>query len=431
MKTVVIVGSQWGDEGKGKITDYLAQDADVVVRSQGGNNAGHTITIDGQKFALRSIPSGIFNPNIQNIMANGMVINPKQMLEELDGLIARGIKSFKLAISNRAHIVLPYHRDLDGAYESERGNRKIGTTKRGIGPTYADKANRIGIRIADLIDEKLFREALENTLPVKNMELKMLGLKTYTVDEIFDEYIQYGRRIKQYVCDTSLLLNDEIESGKKVLFEGAQGVMLCIDHGTYPYVTSSSPTASSVPLNAGIAPRYIDTVLGICKAYNTRVGEGPFPTEIEGDLANYIRERGHEYGTVTKRPRRVGYLDCVALNHARRVSGINYLSLMLFDVLSGLKTLKICYAYELDGKEINYVPATISELERVKPLFVELPGFDEDITNVSSFDELPENAKAYIRKVEELTKTKVAMFSVGPDRKQTIKLVDLFNVSSK
>ena len=431
MSTLVVVGSQWGDEGKGKITDYMAQEADVVVRSQGGNNAGHTITINGEKFALRSIPSGIFNPRIKNVMANGMVIDPKQMLEELAGLEARGIKDYQLFVSNRAHIVLPYHRELDGAYEQFKGDKKIGTTKKGIGPAYADKINRIGIRIADLIDSVLFKEALENTLPVKNMELKMLGLKTYTVDDIYNEYIEYGKRIKKYVCDTSVLLNDEIEAGKKVLFEGAQGVMLCIDHGTYPYVTSSSPTASSVPLNTGIAPRYIDTVLGICKAYNTRVGEGPFPTEIEGDLATYIRERGHEYGTVTKRPRRVGYLDAVALNHARRVSGVNYLSLMLFDVLSGLKTLKICYAYELDGKQINYVPATISELERVKPVYVELPGFDEDITKVTSFDELPENAKAYIRKVEELTKTKVAMFSVGPDRKQTIQLVDLFNASSK
>ena len=426
MKTVVIVGSQWGDEGKGKITDYLAQDADVVVRSQGGNNAGHTITIDGEKFALRSIPSGIFNPNIQNIMANGMVIDPKQMLEELDGLVARGVKNFKLAISNRAHIVLPYHRDLDGAYESERGNRKIGTTKRGIGPTYADKANRIGIRIADLIDPVLFKEALENTLPVKNMELKMLGLKTYTVDDIYNEYIEYGKRIKKYVCDTSVLLNDEIEAGKKVLFEGAQGVMLCIDHGTYPYVTSSSPTASSVPLNTGIAPRYIDTVLGICKAYNTRVGEGPFPTEIEGDLAHYIRERGHEYGTVTKRPRRVGWLDAVALNYARRVSGINYLSLMLFDVLSGLDEVKICYAYEIDGKRINTVPATLAELEKCKPIYVTLPGWKEDITHVESFDDLPLNAKNYIKKVEELTNSTVAIFSVGPDRKQTIRLKEIF-----
>ncbi len=426
MSTLVVVGSQWGDEGKGKITDYLAQNADVVVRSQGGNNAGHTISFGGEKFALRSIPSGIFSPHIKNVMANGMVIDPKQMLEELEGLEARGIKNYQLFISNRAHIVLPYHRLLDGAFEQFKGDKKIGTTKRGIGPAYADKANRIGIRIADLIDPELFKIALSDTLKIKNMELKMVGEEPLDFNSIYNEYKEYGQRIKKYVCDTSELLESEIEKGSKVLFEGAQGVMLCIDHGTYPYVTSSSPTAASVPLNAGIAPRYINNVLGICKAYTTRVGEGPFPTEIEGDLANYIRERGHEYGTVTKRPRRVGYLDAVALNYARRVSGINYLSLMLFDVLSGLEELKICYAYEIDGKVVKTMPATLKELENAKPMYVTLPGFKEDITNVKSFDELPENAKLYIKKVEELTNTKVAMFSVGPDRLQTIKLIEIF-----
>ena len=355
-----------------------------------------------------------------------MVIDPKQMLEELEGLEARGIKDYQLFISNRAHIVLPYHRLLDGAFEQFKGDKKIGTTKRGIGPAYADKANRIGIRIADLIDPELFKIALSDTLKIKNMELKMVGEEPLDFNSIYNEYKEYGQRIKKYVCDTSLLLESEIEKGSKVLFEGAQGVMLCIDHGTYPYVTSSSPTAASVPLNAGIAPGYINNVLGICKAYTTRVGEGPFPTEIEGDLANYIRERGHEYGTVTKRPRRVGYLDAVALNYARRVSGINYLSLMLFDVLSGLEELKICYAYEIDGKVVKTMPATLKELENAKPMYVTLPGFKEDITNVKSFDELPENAKLYIKKVEELTNTKVAMFSVGPDRLQTIKLIEIF-----
>ena len=400
MSTLVVVGSQWGDEGKGKITDYLAQEADVVVRSQGGNNAGHTIYFDGEKFALRSIPSGIFNPKIKNVMANGMVINPKQMLEELKGLEARGITNYQLFVSNRAHVVLPYHEALDGAYENLKGDKKIGTTKRGIGPCYADKVNRIGIRIADLINPEIFKEKLKDVLVIKNKELEMLGEKPFKLDDIYNEYVVYGQEIKKFVCDTSLLLEEEIEKNSKILFEGAQGVMLCVDHGTYPYVTSSSPTGSSVPLNNGIAPRNIQNVLGICKAYTTRVGEGPFPTEIDGELANYIRERGHEYGTVTKRPRRVGYLDCVALNYARRVSGINYLSLMLFDVLSGLKELKICYAYELDGKIINTIPATLNELERCKPIYVTLPGWNEDITHVKSFDELPENAKNYIRKIE-------------------------------
>ena len=426
MSTLVVVGSQWGDEGKGKITDYLAQEADVVVRSQGGNNAGHTINFDGEKFALRSIPSGIFNPKIKNVMANGMVINPKQALEELAGLEARGITKYQLFISNRAHIVLPYHEMLDGAFEQFKGDKKIGTTKRGIGPAYADKANRIGIRMCDLIDPEGFKAALKSTLTIKNMELKMVGLEELKFEDVYNEYVEYGKKLKKFVCDTSLLLEEEIEKGSKILFEGAQGVMLCLDHGTYPYVTSSSPTGASVPLNAGIAPRYIDNVLGICKAYTTRVGEGPFPTEIHDELADYIRERGHEYGTVTKRPRRVGYLDCVALNYARRVSGINYLSLMLFDVLSGIKKLKICYAYEIDGKVINTMPATIDELNKVKPLYVELDGWDEDITHVTSFDELPENAKKYLKKIEELTKCEVVIFSVGPDRKQTIRLKEFF-----
>ena len=426
MSTLVVEGSQWGDEGKGKITDYLAQEADVVVRSQGGNNAGHTIVINNEKFALRSIPSGIFNPNIKNILANGMVINPKQLLEELHGLEERGIKDYQLFVSNRAHIVLPYHELLDGAYEQFKGDKKIGTTKRGIGPAYADKSNRIGIRIADLIDPEAFKNALKATLTIKNMELNMLGMDPLDFDTIYNEYVEYGKKIKPFVCDTSLLLEEEIEKGSKILFEGAQGVMLCLDHGTYPYVTSSSPTGASVPLNSGIAPRYINNVLGICKAYTTRVGEGPFPTEIDGELATYIRERGHEYGTVTKRPRRVGWLDCVALNYARRVSGINYLSLMLFDVLSGLKEIKICYEYKLDGKTIKTMPATLEELQRVEPQYITMPGWDEDITKVTSFDELPVNAQNYIRKIEELTKSEVVIFSVGPDRLQTIRLKDFF-----
>ena len=426
MSTLVIVGSQWGDEGKGKITDYIAQESDVVVRSQGGNNAGHTITFGGEKFALRSIPSGIFNPKIKNVMANGMVINPKQMLEELKGLEERGITKYQLFVSNRAHVVMPYHQALDGAYEQFKGDKKIGTTKRGIGPCYADKANRIGIRICDLINPEVFKKVLKDTLTIKNMELKMLGLPEFDFDEVYNEYVEYGKQIKPFVCDTSELLEEEIEKNSKILFEGAQGVMLCLDHGTYPYVTSSSPTGASVPLNAGIAARNINNVLGICKAYTTRVGEGPFPTELDGELATYIRERGHEYGTVTKRPRRVGWLDCVALNYARRVAGINYLSLMLFDVLSGLDKIKICYAYELDGKLINTVPASLDDYSRCKPVYLEMDGWKEDITKVTSFDELPENAKKYLRKIEELTKTEIVIFSVGPDRLQTIKLKEIF-----
>ena len=426
MSTLVIEGSQWGDEGKGKITDYFAQQADVVVRSQGGNNAGHTITINNEKYALRSIPSGIFNPHTKNILANGMVINPKQLLEELHGLEARGIKDYQLYISNRAHIVLPYHEILDGAYEEYKGSSKVGTTKRGIGPCYSDKANRIGIRIGNFIDEEDFKTSLEDALKIKNLELKMLGLATFDADKIYSEYKEYAKEIKKYVCDTSLLIEEEIEKGSKVLFEGAQGAMLCLDHGTYPYVTSSSPAAAAVPVNCGIAPSYIKDVLGICKAYTTRVGEGPFPTEIYSDVASYIRERGHEYGTVTKRPRRIGWLDAVGLKYARRVSGINYLALMLLDVLSGLDEIKICCGYSLDGKSIDYVPATIKELNQVKPVYISMRGWKEDISNVKSFEELPENAKIYVRKIEELTNTKVVLISVGPNRTQTIELEKIF-----
>ncbi len=424
--TLVVVGIQWGDEGKGKMTDYLGQKADVVVRFQGGNNAGHTITFGGNKYALQSIPSGIFNPRIKNVMANGMVINPKAAIAELEGLKQRGITDFQLYISDRATVIMPYHIMLDGAYETLKGGKNIGTTKKGIGPAYTDKYSRIGIRIGDLLDKEYFAERLKDALLQKNMELKMLGLEPLDYDTLYNEYIEYGEILKPYVCDTSILLNKEVEAGKKILFEGAQGVMLCIENGTYPFVTSSSPTAASVPLGAGLAPRYIDKALGICKAYTTRVGAGPFPTEIDGDLAHYIRERGHEYGTVTGRPRRVGYLDAVALRHACRVSGINYLSIMLFDVLSGLKTVKICTAYELDGKKIDYVPSTLSALERCKPIFIELPGWNEEITEIRDFEKLPDNAKQYLRKIEELTNTEIAIVSVGPDRTQTIIKKDIF-----
>ena len=425
-KTLVVCGIQWGDEGKGKMTDYLAQQADVVVRFQGGNNAGHTITFGGNKYALQSIPSGIFNPHIVNIMANGMVINPKAALGELEKLEERGIRDYQLYISDRAAVIMPYHIELDGAYESLKGGKQIGTTKKGIGPAYTDKAARIGIRMGDLLDKEYFAERLRDALAQKNMELKMFGKAEMDFDTLYNEYLGYGEKLRKHICDTSILLNKLIEEGKKVLFEGAQGVMLCIDNGTYPFVTSSSPTAASVPLGAGIAPKYIDNVLGICKAYTTRVGAGPFPTEIEGDLANYIRERGHEYGTVTGRPRRVGYLDCVALRHACRVSGVTHLSIMLFDVLSGMEKLKICVGYELDGRRVDYVPSCLSALERCKPVYEELPGWKDEITNVRNYDSLPAAAKGYIRRIEELTGVEVAVVSVGPDRTQTINRKEIF-----
>lgn len=426
MSIVVCEGSQWGDEGKGKITDYLAQQADVVVRFQGGNNAGHTIVFNGHKYALRLIPSGIFSENTKNVLANGMVINPEAFFEELKMIEDAGFKNYKLFISNRAHVIMPYHIDLDGAIEEFLSDSKIGTTKKGIGPCYTDKASRVGIRIGDLIDEEQLKNRLKTTLAYKNMELQMFHKKTYDYDEMLQKCLKWGKQLKPFICDTSVLLNEEIKKNSKILFEGAQGAMLCLDHGTYPYVTSSSPTASSIPVNCGIPPYEVKTVLGIAKSYTTRVGEGPFPSELKNELGDLIRERGHEYGTVTKRPRRIGYLDTVVLNHAIRVSGIKYLSIMLFDVLSNIDNLKICYAYELDGKVINYIPSTLNEYQRCKPIYIDMPSWKEDISKVTSYEELPKNAKKYLKKIEELTNKEIAIFSVGPDRTQTIVLKDLF-----
>lgn len=426
MPRIVCEGSQWGDEGKGKITDYLAQQADVVVRFQGGNNAGHTIVFNNHKYALRLIPSGIFNEHIKNVLANGMVINPKAFFEELEMIENAGFHNYQLFISNRAHIIMPYHLDLDGALEEMLVDEKIGTTKKGIGPCYTDKAARYGIRVGDLLDKEYLRKRLSTVLAYKNMELALFNKPQYDFDALYNLCISWGEKLKPFVCDTSMLLEEEIKKDSKILFEGAQGVMLCLDHGSYPYVTSSSPTASSVPLNCGIPPYTINKVLGIAKAYTTRVGEGPFPSELHNELGNYIRERGHEYGTVTHRPRRVGYLDTVVLNHAIRVSGINYLAVMLFDVLSGVEDLKICYAYELNGKVIDYIPSTLSDYEKCKPLYIKMKPWYEDLSNVKSYDELPENAKNYLNKISMLTGKEIAIFSVGPDRNQTIVMKDLF-----
>lgn len=425
MASVVIVGSQWGDEGKGKMTDYLSQEADVVVRSQGGNNAGHSIVFEGKKFALRLVPSGIFGAKKLSVIGNGVVVNPKALLEEIHYLEDNGVDVSGLRISNRAHVTMPYHILLDKCEEKAKGDQKVGTTQKGIGPTYMDKVARIGIRMCDLLEKDTFEKKLRENLKIKNeMFTKIYGVEPLKFDDIFDEYYQYGQELKKYVTDTSLLINDEMDAGKKVLFEGAQGTMLDIDDGTYPYVTSSNPAAGGASTGAGVGPNRIDRVVGICKAYTTRVGEGPFPTELTDEIGNHIRETGHEYGVVTGRPRRVGWLDAVALRHAHRVDGLNYLSLNLLDVLSGLKTIKIARAYELDGKEINYYPASLEELDRCKPVYDELPGWDEDITNVTKFDDLPENAKNYLKRIKELTDTPLATVSVGPDREQTMILHD-------
>ncbi|MBN2880440.1 adenylosuccinate synthase [Candidatus Woesearchaeota archaeon] len=425
-KRLVVVGSQWGDEGKGKITDYLAEKADVVVRSQGGNNAGHTIKFNNRKFALHLIPSGIFNPKIINIMGNGMVINPFALLEELEMLKNEGIKDYNLYISNRAHIVLPHHIELDALYETIKGADAVGTTKKGIGPAYMDKVSRVGVRISDLINPESLRKRLKINVDSARVILEANNQTIENFEDLYNNLIEIGQIIKPYITDTSVLLNNLIEDGKNILFEGAQGSMLCVDHGTYPYVTSSSPTAAAVPLNSGISPYLITDVIGVTKAYTTRVGAGVFPTEFEDEIAKTIRKIGNEYGTTTRRPRRIGWLDLVVLKHVKRINGLNNLAIMLLDVLTGIEELKVCVSYNLDGKEIDYIPADYFEYERCKPNYISLPGWNEDITKISSFDELPKNCKNYLKTIEDILKTKVTIVSVGPDRKQTVTLKNIF-----
>lgn len=415
MTSVVVVGTQWGDEGKGKITDFLSQDAEVIARYQGGDNAGHTIVIDGKKFKLHLIPSGIFFPEKISVIGNGVVVNPKSLVKELEYLHAEGVSTDSLRVSDRAHVILPYHIKLDQLQEAAKGDNKIGTTNKGIGPAYMDKAARVGIRIADLLDKEVFAERLKTNLAEKNrLFTKMYGSEGLSFDDIFEEYYAYGQQIKQYVTDTSVILNDALDAGKRVLFEGAQGVMLDIDQGTYPFVTSSNPVAGGVTIGSGVGPSKINKVVGVCKAYTSRVGDGPFPTELSDEVGERIREVGHEYGTTTGRPRRVGWFDSVVMRHSRRVSGITNLSLNCIDVLSGLDTVKICVAYDLDGKRIDYYPASLEQLKRCKPIYEELPGWEEDITGCRSLDELPENARNYVRRVGELVSVRISTFSVGP-----------------
>ena len=420
MTSVVVVGTQWGDEGKGKITDFLSANAEVIARYQGGDNAGHTIVIDGKKFKLQLIPSGIFFPQKISVIGNGVVVNPKSLVKELAYLHEEGVTTDSLRISDRAHVILPYHIELDRLQEESKGDNKIGTTIKGIGPAYMDKAARVGIRIADLLDRDVFAQRLRINLEEKNRQFtKLYDAEALSFDDIFEEYYEYGQQIKQYVTDTSVILNDALDNGKRVLFEGAQGVMLDIDQGTYPFVTSSNPVAGGVTIGSGVGPSKIDKVVGVCKAYTSRVGDGPFPTELFDEVGDRIREVGHEYGTTTGRPRRVGWFDSVVMRHSRRVSGITNLSLNSIDVLSGLDTVKICVAYDLDGERIDHYPASLEQLKRCKPIYEELPGWSEDITGVRHLDELPENARNYVRRVGELVGVRISTFSVGPDRDQT------------
>ena len=376
--------------------------------------------IDGKKFKLHLIPSGIFFPEKISVIGNGVVVNPKSLVKELAYLHEEGVTTDNLRISDRAHVILPYHIELDRLQEESKGDNKIGTTIKGIGPAYMDKAARVGIRIADLLDRDVFAERLRINLEEKNRQFtKLYDAEALSFDDIFEEYYEYGQQIKQYVTDTSVILNDALDNGKRVLFEGAQGVMLDIDQGTYPFVTSSNPVAGGVTIGSGVGPSKIDKVVGVCKAYTSRVGDGPFPTELFDEVGDRIREVGHEYGTTTGRPRRVGWFDSVVMRHSRRVSGITNLSLNSIDVLSGLDTVKICVAYDLDGERIDHYPASLEQLKRCKPIYEELPGWSEDITGVRHLDELPENARNYVRRIGELVGVRISTFSVGPDRDQT------------
>ena len=429
MSSVVVVGTQWGDEGKGKITDFLSEKAEYVARYQGGDNAGHTIQFGGETYKLHLIPSGIFSPEKLCIIGNGVVVNPKSLVTELAYLHERNIMTDNLRISDRAHVILPYHIELDRLQEEAKGDKKIGTTIKGIGPAYMDKAARVGIRIADLLDREVFEERLRINLEDKNRQFtKLYDASPMNFEEIFEEYYEYGQQIKQYVCDTSVLLNDALDNGKRVLFEGAQGVMLDIDQGTYPFVTSSNPLAGGVTIGSGVGPSKVTKVVGVCKAYTSRVGDGPFPTELFDEIGSRIREVGREYGTTTGRPRRVGWFDSVVMRHSKRVSGITNLCLNSIDVLTGLDTVKICVAYrKLNGEEISHYPASLVELGQCEPVYEELPGWKEDITGCRTLDELPIEAQNYVRRVSELVGVKISTFSVGPDRTQTNILEDVWD----
>ncbi|HEY8394128.1 MAG TPA: adenylosuccinate synthase [Thermaerobacter sp.] len=426
MATVVIVGAQWGDEGKGKITDYLAERADMVVRYQGGANAGHTVVVDGTEYRLHLIPSGILHGK-RCVIGNGVVLDPAVFIREIDYLQERGFPVDRLAVSGAAHVIMPYHKRLDELEEAGRGADRIGTTRQGIGPAYRDKAARTGIRVEDLLDEAHFRRLLARNLDHVNRVLeRVYGVEGYDYDRLLAEYLEYAERLRPFVTDTSRLINDAITAGQNVLFEGAQGTMLDLDHGTYPYVTSSYPTAAGACIGAGVGPTRIDQVIGVAKAYTSRVGDGPFPTELTDEIGQWIRERGHEYGTTTGRPRRCGWLDAVVLRYAARVSGMTALAITRLDTLGGLDRVRICVAYELDGQRVEDLPAGALHLARCKPIYEELPGWDEDLSRLDRIEDLPAAARRYLQRIEELVGVPVAVVSIGRERAQTIGLRDVF-----
>ncbi|MDX8336235.1 MULTISPECIES: adenylosuccinate synthase [Cetobacterium] len=426
MAGYVVVGTQWGDEGKGKIIDVLGDRADYVVRFQGGNNAGHTVVVNGEKFILHLLPSGMLHGQGKCIIGPGVVVDPKVLLKELDTLEAKGAKVDHLFISDRAHLIMPYHIQLDILKEERSGDNKIGTTKRGIGPCYSDKFSRVGIRAVELLDMELFAKKLQMNLEEKNeLFTKIFDAPTMNFEEIFEEYKGYAERLKHRIIDATPEINKALDDDKFVLFEGAQAMMLDINYGTYPYVTSSSPTSGGVTTGVGVSPRKIDKIIGVMKAYTTRVGEGPFVTELNNELGEKIRQVGGEFGATTGRPRRCGWLDLVVGKYAVDINGLTDVVITKIDVLSGLDSLKICTGYEIDGKVYTTVPAATEKLAYAKPIYEELPGWTEDISNMKNYDELPENCKKYLARVEEFLGCQITVVSVGPDRSQNIFLKDI------
>lgn len=430
MANVVVVGTQWGDEGKGKVVDLYAEKADVIARFQGGNNAGHTLVVKGQQTILHLIPSGILHEGKTCMIGNGVVVDPQVLIEELDSLSSRGLlpASTKLFVSDRAHVIMPYHRRIDVARESHHIGKKIGTTGRGIGPAYEDKIARVGIRVCDLLDEEVFREKLDRNVEEKNFYLtKLFGEEPVDGGAIGDEYGAYAERIRPYVADCSLIMKEEIAKGKKILFEGAQGTHLDIDHGTFPYVTSSNTVAGNACCGTGGGPTAVQSVIGICKAYTTRVGEGPFPTELMDETGERLQQVGQEFGATTGRKRRCGWLDMVLIRHAVRVSGITGIALTKLDVLTGIEKLKICTGYRAEDAEFTEsVPANPRLLAKSRPLYEEMEGWTEDIRKARRIEDLPRNTRRYIERLEELSGVGMTLVSVGPDREETIILNNPF-----
>ncbi|RVX46344.1 adenylosuccinate synthetase [Nonomuraea polychroma] len=421
MPAAVLVGAQWGDEGKGKATDLLGGDVDYVVRYQGGNNAGHTVVIGDQKYALHLLPTGILSPDVVPVIGNGVVIDPGVLLSEIDGLAARGISAERLLISSNAHLIMPHHKALDKVTERYLGKAKIGTTGRGIGPAYGDKIARMGVRVQDLLDPGILAKKIEVALTEKNQVLtKVYNRRGIDPEAVLQEYLDYAERLKPHIADTSLVLSKALDEGKFVLLEGGQGTLLDIDHGTYPFVTSSSPTSGGACAGAGIPPNRLTKIIGILKAYTTRVGSGPFPTELTDEMGDWLRQTGGEYGVTTGRNRRCGWFDAVIARYATRINGITDYFLTKLDVLSGLERIPVCVAYDVDGVRHDEIPMTQTDFHHAKPIYEEFPGWQEDITSAKSFDDLPPNAQAYVRVLEEMAGAPVSAIGVGPGRDQTV-----------